>query len=118
MILLDSNHHSIKEFISELKVSSHLQILPLFMRFLCFQLKIVSNDGDDIPFEFVVLEAMLMEMVFYAAPVSSLFSSLSLSLSLSLSQFSLLDERLSELGQALKEVLERLLDPRLFSVDR
>lgn len=32
--------------------------------------------------------------------------------------FSSLDERLYELGNALREVLNRLLDPRLFSVDR
>jgi magnesium transporter len=75
LVLLDSNHHSIKEFLPELKLK-------------------ITSCKDDSPFEFVVLEAMLMEM------------------------FSSLDDRLAELGQALKDVLHRLLDPQLFSVDR
>ena len=33
-------------------------------------------------------------------------------------QFSVLDERLSQLQPALRDVLNSLLDPRLFSVDR
>ena len=49
----------------------------------------------------------------------SLPSSLSPTLPPSLPhQFSVLDDRLNDLEPALREVLNRLLDPRIFSVDR
>ncbi|XP_064385441.1 magnesium transporter MRS2 homolog, mitochondrial-like [Halichondria panicea] len=56
--------------------------------------KLTVTHKDPLPFEFRALEAMLMKM------------------------FSLLDGRLSQLEPALREVLNNLLDPRLFSVDR
>ena len=43
---------------------------------------------------------------------------LSLTVDLPLFQFTVLDNRLSELQPALRDVLNSLLDPRLFSVDR
>jgi magnesium transporter len=76
VVLLDSDHYTIQEFLPEL------------------QRRILSSEEDEIPFEFVVLEAMMMEM------------------------FSVLDDRLNDLEPALREVLNRLLDPRIFSVDR
>ncbi len=50
--------------------------------------------------------------------LSSLPPSLSLPPFLPPSQFTVLDDRLQELMPALTEVLNSLLDPRLFSVDR
>ncbi len=66
---------------------------------------------DPLPFEFRALEAMLMKMVGDACINCTHTHSLC-------PQFSLLDDSLSELEPALREVLNNLLDPRLFSVDR
>ena len=50
--------------------------------------------------------------------VNLTFSQLILTVDLPLFQFTVLDDRLSELQPALRDVLNSLLDPRLFSVDR
>lgn len=65
----------------------------------------------DLPFEFIAVEAMLLKMVvknYCFVLVIILFSA----------QFSDLDAELAKLEPALKTVLNSLLDPHLFSVDR
>lgn len=60
-----------------------------------------------------------IELIEFSVNSISLHHQLSQSLSgLSVFQFTVLDHRLNEIQPALREVLNSLLDPRLFSVDR
>lgn len=77
------------------------------------RLRTTAKDST-LPFEFHVLEAMLTKMVCLSTQRQDLGDHLS---SLP-SQFTVLDSRLQELSPALTEVLNSLLDPQLFSVDR